>query len=166
MRLIALVIFSFLLSLGGAGGASAGILDIFDDPITKHPDCSYAPCMTNNLIWKKRYQTAPYYRFKLRKVPAEVGFTRVRIKVLPPLIAVSGGAEIDWLDKRAHVVAGTSRYRVVAPARYEWVTRRVFYHPPRYRVVRVSPTHALIRDKIVIVDPACKLAVPGGPCRY
>ena len=170
MRRLTLMLLGMLLGAltftGGNSPASSGILDLFDDPISRYGDCSYVPCRDNNLIYKRRYVDAPYYRFKLRKAPVQYGFKRVKVRVLPPQIAVSGGAEINWLNKRAHVVAGTSRYRVVSPARYEWVTKRVFRHPPRYRVVRVGPTHALTTDKIVVVDPACQPAPPGARCRY
>ncbi len=150
--------------------SQAGILDIFDDPISLDRGCDRNPCRLNNLTYQRRLVRDRYFKFKIKKTSARYTWRRQRVMVLPPkVVNYDHHAEIDYLhpkglEREGYVRADSKSYKVVRKAKYQWVTRRVLSRPAKYRVVRKRPHTAIFAEDIVVVDPRCKNQHPGERC--
>lgn len=148
--ILATIVLTSLLGLTGlASPASAGLLELRDDPITLHNDCSITPCRRNNLHYKRIYKKLPYYAYDIHTSPARYEMRRVRIMVRPPVIHVYGKHHRGRGGLVAHPVGAP--YRVVAPAKFKYVTSPVLVRPAKTWVTRRTPHSAYFAEDIVVV---------------
>jgi hypothetical protein len=147
-----------VLLFGQQTSAFAGAFELFADDISTSCDEHAEPCRHNDLGYQTRYRLGPYLRYGIKTSPARYAWRHERIMVLPPRIVPVGRAY------RTHKINGerlvrirtAGHYKVVAPARYATVVRRVLVAPARNRVVRLKPTHAYLADTIIVKGGGCK----------
>lgn len=146
------VIFGMIAVLIMPSLAEAGVLELLVDPITKQSrDCRYDPCRGNNLYYMKRWTKKPYYRYRIRRTAPHYAFRRERVMVTPPeVLMLERTGKYHWRHGHLMVGATAKRHRVVRPAQYAWVTRRVLVRPGKSRVYRKAPYRAYIPETIVV----------------
>ncbi len=147
MRVSTLLTAALLLVLGFAAPASAGLLELRNDPITLHWNCAITPCRHNNLAYQRVYVRDQYLRYDIHTVPARYEMRRLRVMVTPPTVVVYGRHRYG---RSGLVALPVGAYRVVRPARYTWVTSPVLVSPARSYVTRRQPHTALYRQNIVV----------------
>ena len=132
--------------------AQAGLLELSRDNITRNYNCDITPCRDNNLAYKRVFVRDHYLRYDIRTRPAHYAMRRVRVMIAPPAIVAGRGQHRLWdFESRDGLVAlPTGPYRVVAPARYTWVTRPVLVTPERNYVSRRHPHYAYYPEDIVV----------------
>jgi len=154
MRLLAALATAAVVFLGLASPSQAGLLELPFDRISLHRDCSVEPCRHNGLRFKRIYVRDRYLRYDIHSRPAQYELRRTRVMVAPPAIVVTNGRyETDRWGGRHLVELPVGAYRVVRPARYQWVTQQVLVHPAQHYVTRRHPYTAYYPDTIVVSQP-------------
>ncbi len=165
-KLMAAAVVGCGMLFGSVSGAEAGVFELFHDDITTGCNSAIEPCKRNDLGYQTRYVQGRYLRYGIKKTPARYTWRHERIMIAPPRIVLS--KRRVWSHKiggkRLVPVQAAGHYKVVAPAQYATVSRRVLIAPARNRVVRLAPHSAYFADTIIVKGGGCKRPLTWHSC--
>lgn len=150
MRILAALSLAFVAFLTLSVPGHAGILELKWDNISTHRNCAAFPCRGNNLVYKRIFIRDRYLRFDIHTTPPVYKMRRIKVMVLPPRIVVAGHYRTDRWGHLHLVRYPVGPYKVVAPAKYAYVTTPMLVQPARNYVTRRHPYYAYYPDKIVV----------------
>lgn len=163
MRIIILSLIAVVVSFVAVPtSVEAGLLELTHDEISTTRDCSVEPCRKNDIGYKTRFKYGKHLRYKTVTIPARYVWKTERVMIAPPRIVMKHRSyRTQRVAGKRLVIAPASGYRVVEPAKYALVKRRVLVAPARVRVVRVPPYNAYHSEHIIIQGGGCKSMYAG-----
>jgi hypothetical protein len=167
-KIAAFLLGLMLVLLAPVSVAHAGLFELIHDDITTSCDHDVEPCKRNDIGFKTRYVRGKYLRYDVKTTKARYTWVRERVMVAPPRLVSSRRHHKLWthkIDGKHLVPVGASGHtRVMAPAQYATVMRRVLVSPARNRVVRRQPHSAYFADTIIVRGGGCKLPLAPYSC--
>jgi hypothetical protein len=145
-------------------GATAGILELADDEVSRDRHCDHNPCRSNGLVYKERFVKDRYLRYEIESDSIAYGYRQKRIIVVPPEVVLKQrpGA-YDFYNGRHLLIATDKPTTKINDPVYEDVNIRILEAPAKHYVYRKRPYTAYYKDKAVIV-PRCSVRDLFGFC--
>lgn len=146
--------------------AKAGILEIFDDEVTRERYCDIEPCWGHNRHqWQSSWYRDRYLRYHIVKEPAQYEWRVKRVMVAPPLVVLKERpGTYDWIGGR-HVLVATDKETVTLEGpEYEDLETPVLVRPARYKVYRDRPYRAYYHRRIAVPEYECSFGARAGHC--